>query len=184
MLNSICPFCNSGHLVSVLGTYESHYKDSEGELRPLYVPNMNWYRCDRCEEELLENSAMREIEESRRIAMGLLSSADLKRLREKHGKSQEGMAELLGAGKKSYCRWESGAVQSEAFDRFLRLLIEEPNNIVLLEEIAERKAAAFYTLEAMEEATIEFAYIRNESYLDQFGKMFSEALGDGQLLTV
>jgi len=66
--------------------------------------------------------------------MRRLTPGEIRRFRELLGKTQEEMSELLGIGKKTYTRWESGAYpQTESSDRYLRLVMFRRENLRFLE---------------------------------------------------
>ena len=133
----LCPECKSGRLVRKQGIYETTYVDRNEEFHQLSVPELSWFECEGCAEVVLDDEAMSAIEAARRRALGLLTPQEIRGLRVSLNKTQAGMSELLGIGEKTYCRWESGAyIQSEGFDRYLRLLLAELRNVQLLEEIA------------------------------------------------
>lgn len=138
---TICPECAGGPLVEKHGDYETVYLDREERSHRLVVPNLTWLECGSCGEIVLDDAAMTTVEGARRQALGLLSPQEIRDLRTRLGRTQAGMSELLGIGEKTYCRWESGSyMQSEASDRYLRLLIAEQRNVELLEDIARSKA--------------------------------------------
>jgi putative zinc finger/helix-turn-helix YgiT family protein len=56
-----------------------------------------------------------------RRAHGLLTTVELRRLREKLNLSQQGFAHFLKVGIASIKRWEAGLVQDEAMDELIRL---------------------------------------------------------------
>lgn len=137
----ICPECKLGRLVRKRGMYETTYVDRNGEVHQLSVSDLSWFECAGCAEVVLDDEAMSAIEAARRRALGLLTPQEIRGLRMSLDKTQAGMSELLGIGEKTYCRWESGVyMQSEGFDRYLRLLLAELRNVQLLEEIACAKA--------------------------------------------
>lgn len=137
---TVCPECGKGSLVEKHGDYETVYLDREGRSHPLVVPGLAWLQCTSCDEVVLDDAAMTTIEAARRRALGLLSPQQIRDLRTRLSLTQAAMSELLGIGTKTYCRWESGSyMQSEASDRYLRLLIAEPRNLQLLHEIAFAK---------------------------------------------
>jgi putative zinc finger/helix-turn-helix YgiT family protein len=137
MTELICPECKEMSLIEKSGEYETTYLDSNDESHPLKVPGLAWLACSNCGEIILDDRAMSAIEDARRAAMGLLNPNEIRGLRTELRKTQKAMSAFLGIGEKTYCRWESGSyVQSEAFDRYLRLLIVSPTNVNLLEQIA------------------------------------------------
>lgn len=63
----------------------------------------------------------RRLADAYRVAHGLLTSIDIRALREKLGMSQLKFAAYLKVGVASIKRWELGAIQDEANDSYIRL---------------------------------------------------------------
>ena len=61
-----------------------------------------------------------------RIKMGLLTSDEIVAIRENYGLSQVDLAKLLGWGEATISRYESKAIQDEAYDIMLRLIKDNP----------------------------------------------------------
>lgn len=61
-----------------------------------------------------------------RIKMGLLTSDEIIEIRESYGLSQVDLARLLGWGEVTISRYESKAIQDEAYDTMLRLIKDNP----------------------------------------------------------
>lgn len=61
-----------------------------------------------------------------RIKMGLLTSDEIIEIRENYGLSQVDLARLLGWGEATISRYESKAIQDEAYDTMLRLIKDDP----------------------------------------------------------
>ena len=61
-----------------------------------------------------------------RVKMGLLTSDDIVAIRESYGLSQVDLAKLLGWGEATISRYESKAIQDEAYDTMLRLIKDNP----------------------------------------------------------
>lgn len=61
-----------------------------------------------------------------RVKMGLLTSNEIIELRESYGLSQVDLARLLGWGEATISRYESKAIQDEAYDTMLRLIKDNP----------------------------------------------------------
>lgn len=61
-----------------------------------------------------------------RIKMGLLTSDEIVAIRERYGLSQVDLARLLGWGEATISRYESKAIQDEAYDTMLRLIKDNP----------------------------------------------------------
>lgn len=87
------------------------------------------HRCAECGLELAdidEAAAMQErMADAYRQAIGLLSGAEIRRLRKEKGLSQQALADILEAGIASIKRWETGTIQSRSMDTLLRTLLEE-----------------------------------------------------------
>lgn len=61
-----------------------------------------------------------------RIKKGLLTSYEIIEIRESYGLSQVDLAKLLGWGEATISRYESKAIQDEAYDTMLRLIKDNP----------------------------------------------------------
>lgn len=61
-----------------------------------------------------------------RIKHGLLTSGEIVAIRESYGLSQVDLARLLGWGEATISRYESKAIQDEAYDAMLRLVKDNP----------------------------------------------------------
>jgi putative zinc finger/helix-turn-helix YgiT family protein len=61
-----------------------------------------------------------------RVKMGLLTSDEIVAIRERYGLSQVDLAKLLGWGEATISRYESKAIQDEAYDTMLRLIKDNP----------------------------------------------------------
>ncbi len=140
--------------------YENIFVDRGGDSHVLIVPGVTWLECEDCGEITLDDQAMSVVETAQRKARGLLTPEEIRALRVRLAKTQEGMSELLGIGEKTYCRWESGSyIQSEAFDRYLRLLIADESNVHALQEIADGRQVLGATL-ALDELRKHFVLLR------------------------
>jgi len=138
-----CPVCGKGVLHLIAGEFKTHFEDHRGARREFVVPDLRYEKCDACGEEIFDQDASERISDGQRAAMGLLSVDEIRGIRQLLGRTQREMSELLGIGEKTYCRWESGThFQSEAFDRYLRLLRSEPKAAKVLERISNEKSGA------------------------------------------
>lgn len=75
-----------------------------------------------------------------RIKKGLLTSYEIVEIRECYGLSQVDLAKLLGWGEATISRYESKAIQDEAYDTMLRLVKDNP---LLTLEFLEKNADKF-----------------------------------------
>jgi len=87
------------------------------------------HRCIACGLEMAdvdEAAAMQErLADAYRRKAGLLSSAEIRRLRQQKRLSQQALADELQIGIASIKRWETGVVQSRAMDNLLRTLLDD-----------------------------------------------------------
>jgi YgiT-type zinc finger domain-containing protein len=138
MAEQMCPICRRGTLQRKSLDYETLVDNGRGVIKQLRVPGVFADVCGKCGEAFFDPATQNRIIGEQRKALGLLSAAEIRGLRGK--KTQAEMCELLGIGQKTYCRWESeGHFQSEAFDRFLRMLMMSEANWQILERIAKSK---------------------------------------------
>lgn len=179
MKTGLCPVCGKGHLMAQVGDFQADLPSEGGIPRQLVVPDISWLHCTSCNEDILDEAAEQTISAAQRAALGLLSADQLRQLRKSIGKSQAAMSELLGIGEKTYCRWESGShFQTEAFDRYLRLLIEEPFNLVALQEIAIRKREG---AERRARVLETFSYLQDFPGVEEWEQRFLAAMESGTL---
>jgi putative zinc finger/helix-turn-helix YgiT family protein len=156
--SNACLVCGSGPLEDVKGEFNTQIEGPDGNPMTLSVPDVIWRHCNSCGEDLLDDNASEAITKAHRAALKLLTAGEIRSLRQRLAKTQSQMGELLGIGEKTYCRWESGThFQSEAFDRYLRLL-ESPEVVDLLNEIKLQKQGA-----AKSTASI-FTYLKVSAY--------------------
>lgn len=176
-----CPICGEQAMRLHRGPYGTKFTDRDGTVRDLVVPGVERRLCTSCGQEILEPDAEYKVSEARRGALGLLTAEELLAFRQRWQKTQTEMSDLLGVGEKTYCRWESGDyIQSEAFDRYLRLLIEEPSNVGVLHGIILAKE--FKSVPGMiEQVRAVFSYLGDFPDVEKTEKQFLEAMASGTL---
>ena len=98
-----------------------------------------------------------------RMKVGLLTSDEIIKIRENYGLSQVDLAKLLGWGEATISRYESKAIQDEAYDTMLRLIKDNPLKAL---EFLKKNGDKFSSLKRMEikEKIVE--------KIDSFGKEF------------
>ncbi len=98
-----------------------------------------------------------------RVKHGLLTSDEIVAIRESYGLSQVDLARLLGWGEATISRYESKAIQDEAYDTMLRFIKDNPLKAL---EFLKKNAAKFTELKRSEvrEKIIE--------KLDSYGKEY------------
>ena len=92
-------------------------------------------RCERCDFDYLDEEGERLKHEAVCRHLGVLSPAEVRRIRKRHGLSRKAFAKLTGIGEASLARWENGIkIQTLAYDRYLRFLAQ-PEGLAKLQRI-------------------------------------------------
>ncbi|HEY7315760.1 MAG TPA: type II toxin-antitoxin system MqsA family antitoxin [Gemmataceae bacterium] len=130
-----CPVCGKGRLKSEIATERFPY---EGDRGPILIEakDVPIQVCEACGETFSGPEAARLRHEAICRALRLLTPDEIKSLRERLGKTQQEFAVLTGIGEATISRWERGRLlQNRANDNFLRLLVGNPTNLKLLQEL-------------------------------------------------
>ena len=160
-----CPLCDKLHeleerkrtITTILKGEEVTYEES-------------FYFCANADEDENEfetasmtNENLLHARNAYRVKTGLLTSDEIVGIREKYGLSQVDLAKLLGWGEATISRYESKAIQDEAYDAMLRLIKEDPMTAL---EFLKKNASKF--------SEPKKAAIRNRllKILDTHGKEF------------
>ena len=127
-----CPLCGGGRLNEKVIEECFNYKGHS-----LTVSDYRVLECPACGEAIVDKESARRAEkllrDFGRQVDGLLTAADIKRIRRKLHLTQEQMATVLGGGLKGFARYENGqVVQSRAMDNLLRILDRFPESLAVL----------------------------------------------------
>lgn len=123
-----CPLCGKTHEVEE----KKRFADTilKGE-KVTYEER--FYFCVNADEEenefetgLMLNANLLNARNAYRIKHGLLTSDEIVAIREGYGLSQVDLARLLGWGEATISRYESKAIQDEAYDNMLRIVRDNP----------------------------------------------------------
>ena len=136
MTISKCPLCGSVTLEHKSGEYRFEPpQDVPGGT--MIIPHVTWDACSNCGEEILPDELTKALEAEQYRRLGLLTPAEIRRVRQKTGLSAVEMANCLGVGEKSYTRWENGgSFQNKSNDTLIRLLDKNAEAFVIVD--AER----------------------------------------------
>ncbi len=123
-----CPLCDKIHEVEERKRITTTFiKSEEVTYEELF------YFCANAEAEEAEfetgsmtNQNLLNARNAYRIKMDLLTSNDIIEIRENYGLSQVDLARLLGWGEATISRYESKAIQDDAYDAMLRLIKDNP----------------------------------------------------------
>ncbi len=160
-----CPLCDKAHEVEerkrvtsiVLKGEEVTYEE-------------RFYFCANADEDenefetgAMANENLLNARNAYRIKKGLLTSYEIVKIRENYGLSQVDLAKLLGWGEATISRYESKAIQDEAYDTMLRLIKDNPLQAL---EFLKKNENKFSTLKRQE---IRLKIIEK---LDSYGKEY------------
>jgi putative zinc finger/helix-turn-helix YgiT family protein len=124
MMNKYCSTCEMNHTYTQKKVKQSfNVKGEQIEAEVVLLI------CDSCKQEMYD----RDIEISNDIAifdqykikLNLLTSYQIKAIREKYGLSQSAFATLLGFGEKTITRYETGSIQDQTHDLLMSMMSNE-----------------------------------------------------------
>ncbi len=160
-----CPICGKTHEVEErkkIATITIKGEDVTYEERFYFCAN-----ADEDENEFetgaMTNENLLNARNAYRIKMGLLTSDEIIAIRESYGLSQVDLARLLGWGEATISRYESKAIQDEAYDTMLRLIKDNPLQAL---EFLKKNADKFSGLKRLEIRS------RIVEKLDTYGKEY------------
>ncbi len=137
-----CPLCDKTHEIEErkrLATITLKGEKVTYEERFYYCAN-----ADEDENEFetgsMTNENLLNARNAYRVKHGLLTSDEIVAIRESYGLSQVDLARLLGWGEATISRYESKAIQDEAYDTMLRLIKDNPLQAL---EFLKKNAAKF-----------------------------------------
>ena len=116
-----CPLCGTEEVTT---SWEPHVFDyGSGESVAELSVNVPVRSCASCEIEFLDETAEGLKHEAVCKHLGVLTPAEIRRIRKEHGMSRAAFAQVTGLGEACLNRWENGLnIQTHANDRYLRLL--------------------------------------------------------------
>lgn len=143
-----CPLCDKTHEVEErkrIATLTIKGEDVAYEERFYFCAN-----ADEDENEFeageMTNENLLNARNAYRMKMGLLTSDEIVAIRESYGLSQVDLAKLLGWGEATISRYESKAIQDEAYDTMLRLIKDNPLQAL---EFLKKNADKFSSLKRL-----------------------------------
>lgn len=123
-----CPLCDKTHEVEERKRYTTITLKGEE-----VTYEERFYFCANAAEEenefesgTMTNENLLNARNAYRVKCGLLTSNEIVSIRESYGLSQVDLAKLLGWGEATISRYESKAIQDEAYDTMLRLIKDNP----------------------------------------------------------
>ncbi len=139
----VCPLCESESVDTIQHTDVFEY-GVRGSVVQLNVDLPVRY-CAACDLEFLDHVGQRLRHDAVCRYLGVLTPAEVRRIREGHGMTRAEFARLTGLGEATLGRWELAAViQNPANDRYLRLL-RRSGAMQVLRQLAQTTPEAFTT---------------------------------------
>lgn len=139
--NSLCLSCMKEHKVDIVKINEKEiYKGVEIEFTAIYEYCSNTDEYLETEEMIKVNTLA--IKDAYRKKTGLLTSSEIKNLREKYGISQKDLSEILDWGRATITRYENHQIQDRAHDDILRKIDSDPKWFLEILTRAENKLSA------------------------------------------
>ena len=137
----LCLCCMEEHDVSYVRLKEKNlFKGQEVEYHVIYE------YCEVADEYIASDSMISindiSLKNAYREKVGLLTSFEIEKIRQKYGISQSDLAILLGWGEKTITRYESHQTQDVAHDTILRKIDEDPEWYISLLKKSESKFSA------------------------------------------
>ena len=132
---TICFFCNKGKFTKKVKNKVYKYKEKK-----IVIKNYITFVCNYCRESIVAKESLKSsrkiLKDHQRKVDGLLTSEEIKRIRNKFGLTQKKFSEILDIGEKNFTRYENGYVsQPRSIDRNLRALDANPYFITCYQTI-------------------------------------------------
>jgi putative zinc finger/helix-turn-helix YgiT family protein len=123
-----CPICGKTHLVEINKRMtQALVKDEAVDYEQIY------YSCNLSNDEenefvsaeIMDENLLR-ARDAYRVKKGLLTSADIREIRNIYGLSQSDLAAMLGWGDVTVTRYETKVIQDETYDNMMRMIYDNP----------------------------------------------------------
>ena len=122
-----CPDCGGHSTITVL--HDDTFEYGSGDHPVTLHAVVPVHCCSQCEFEYLSHEGRLIKHEAVCRHLGLLTPAEIRRIREKHKMNLASFAGVTGLSKETLKQWENGAaIQNAAYDKYLRLL-DSPENV-------------------------------------------------------
>lgn len=160
-----CPLCDKEHEI------EERRRTSRITIKGEVVEyEETYYLCNYSDEDdnefalgKMNEANLMNARNAYRVKKGLLTSGEIVRIREQYGLSQSDLSNLLGWGEVTISRYESKAIQDEAYDNILKIILDNPLKAY---EFLKKNKAKFSDLKYL---GIRERIVQN---LDEYGKEF------------
>lgn len=146
--NKFCLSCMQEHTVDIIERVESEtFNGLKVNFNSIYEYCSNTDECIETEEIIKANGLA--VKDAYRRASGLLTSAEIRKIREKYNISQKKLSEILDWGKATITRYENHQVQDRAHDDILRKIDSDPQWFLEMlnrakDRISEKSFSKYY----------------------------------------
>lgn len=135
-MNAFCPNCEKETKQKFVDRVEEI--DIRGEMIPIHL---EYYYCEECGEDFeiprFDYDPLDAAYREYRIRKGMAQPEEIKKFRKELGLTQKEMSEVLGIGIATLNRYENGALQSEAHDQAIQLIMQPANMLQILKKKPE-----------------------------------------------
>ena len=132
-----CPLCDSSSVETFQHFHEFKYGSDDSAVT-LRVESLPVRHCTACDLEFIDHEGERLQHEAVCRHLRVLTPAEVRGVRERHGMTRAAFAEATGLGEATLGRWESGAlIQNRANDFYLRL-VRMPSVMRILKDLSVR----------------------------------------------
>jgi len=164
-----CLVCETGSLELQKEDIEFEYKGKK-----TIIHNQEVFKCPECDESFLNPKDERMIEkfltDERRKVDGLLTSDEIRMIRQQFNMTQTEFASVLRVAEKTFARYESGqTAQSYAMDNLLRILWKCPETLEII-----RHPSSEVQIKRIEKKMSTLPYITATQELFHIGGMWGE----------
>lgn len=125
MIKLYCPFCDKEHDIEIMETHSECLIKNE---KVNYIEK--YYYCKECDEEFADGELidqnLQNARDQYRIKHQLLTSFEIKEIRNKYKLSQADLSLILGWGEITITRYETKEIQNENYDTVLRSVSDNP----------------------------------------------------------
>lgn len=178
--NKLCLSCMKKHLVKEIEVVEDNiFRNENIEFKAVYEYCTNTEEYIESEEMIRINDLS--MKDAYRKKMNLLTSVEIKEIREKYCISQKDFSDILGWSKATITRYENHQVQDIAYDDILRKIDSDPNWFLQLLKRAEGKLSPKMYNKYLSNAKRIFSENRNSYLIDSIHATYAVLDGDGLL---
>ena len=169
----VCRICGEYHEVpTVKVTDQEVFKGEEVEFQAIYL------YCSNADEYLATEDMIRRndraLKDAYRKKAGLLTSTEIRAIRDKYGISQKDLAAVLDWGRATIARYETHQVQDRAHDDILRTIDRDPKWFLdMLERARPHLPARAYDI-CVREAKVQYKGNQNRYLIDTIEAVYAK----------